>query len=132
MRSLERTFLDPIREGQRQNAPKCRLLKVRQKGSTPSEKEQSTNQVTKSSPCMNASPPGQNHKNVGIHPLHAFLPLDAKLNWVHFSPLFVMHESSLQMQACASQINKEHYNMLEMRHRTRKIATYSVQASPTR
>jgi hypothetical protein len=28
-------------------------------------------------------------------------------------PLLVMHESSLQMQDCASQIDKEHYNMLK-------------------
>jgi hypothetical protein len=34
-----------------------------------------------------------------------------------FSPLLVMHESRLYMQACASQIDKEHYNMLKMRHR---------------
>jgi hypothetical protein len=39
------------------------------------------------------------------------------MNWVLSSPLLVMHESSLQMQACASQIFKEHYNMLKLRHR---------------
>jgi hypothetical protein len=39
------------------------------------------------------------------------------MNWVLSSPLLVMHESSLQMQACASQIYKEHYNMLKLRHR---------------
>jgi hypothetical protein len=35
----------------------------------------------------------------------------------HLSPLLVMHESRLQMQVCASQIDKKHYNMLKMRHR---------------
>jgi hypothetical protein len=54
------------------------------------------------------------------------------LNSILFSPLLVMHESRLQMQACASQIDNEHYNMLEIRDRTSKIATYLVQASPTR
>jgi hypothetical protein len=39
------------------------------------------------------------------------------MNWVLSSPLLVMHESSLQMQACASQIYKEHNNMLKLRHR---------------
>jgi hypothetical protein len=39
------------------------------------------------------------------------------MNWVLFSPLLVMHESSLQVQACASQIYKETYNMLKLRHR---------------
>jgi hypothetical protein len=41
----------------------------------------------------------------------------AKMNWVLSSPLLVMHESSLQMQAYASEIYKEHYNMLKLRHR---------------
>jgi hypothetical protein len=58
--------------------------------------------------------------------------LMCKLNSILFSPLLVMHESRLQMQACASQIDNEHYNMLEIRDRTSKIATYLVQASPTR
>jgi hypothetical protein len=35
------------------------------------------------------------------------------MNWVLSSPLLAMHESSLQVQACASQIYKEHYNMLK-------------------
>jgi hypothetical protein len=56
---------------------------------------------------------------------NAFLPvyssLDAKFPWEHelgtFLPLFVMHESSLQMQASAFQTYKEHYNMLKLRHR---------------
>jgi hypothetical protein len=39
------------------------------------------------------------------------------MNWVLSSPLLVMHESSLQMQACASQIYKEHYNMPKLRRR---------------
>jgi hypothetical protein len=39
------------------------------------------------------------------------------MNWVLSSPLLVIHESSLQMQACASQICKEHYNMLKLIHR---------------
>jgi hypothetical protein len=39
------------------------------------------------------------------------------MNWVLSSPLLVMHESSLQMQACASQIYKEYYIMLKLRHR---------------
>jgi hypothetical protein len=34
------------------------------------------------------------------------------MNWILSSPLLVMHESSLQMQSCASQIYKEHYSML--------------------
>jgi hypothetical protein len=38
------------------------------------------------------------------------------MNWVLSSPLLVMHESSLQMHACASQIYNEHYNMLKLRH----------------
>jgi hypothetical protein len=50
-----------------------------------------------------------------------FSSLDCKtspgnMNWV-LPPLFVMHELSLQMQVCASQIYKEHYNMLKLRHR---------------
>jgi hypothetical protein len=54
--------------------------------------------------------------------IHLFVPIDATLplvmNWMHiFSPLLVIHESRLEMQACASQIDKEHYNMLKMRHR---------------
>jgi hypothetical protein len=40
-----------------------------------------------------------------------------KSPWKHelgtSSPLLIMHESSLQMQACASQIYKEHYHMLK-------------------
>jgi hypothetical protein len=39
------------------------------------------------------------------------------MNWVLSSPLLVMHESSLQKQAWASQIYKEHYDMLKWRHR---------------
>jgi hypothetical protein len=39
------------------------------------------------------------------------------MNWVLSSPLFVMYESCLQMQACASQIYKEHNNTLRLRHR---------------
>jgi hypothetical protein len=38
------------------------------------------------------------------------------MNWV-LPPLLVMHESSLQIQACVSQIYKEHYNVLKLRHR---------------
>jgi hypothetical protein len=55
-----------------------------------------------------------------------------KLNWMHFTPLLVMHESSLQMQAWASQIDNDHYKMLGMRHRASKIAQSSMQASLTR
>jgi hypothetical protein len=39
------------------------------------------------------------------------------MNCVLSSPLLVMHESSLQMQACASQIDKEHYNLLKIRRK---------------
>jgi hypothetical protein len=39
------------------------------------------------------------------------------MNWELLSPLLVMHESSLEVQACSSQIYKEHYNMLKWRHR---------------
>jgi hypothetical protein len=79
---------------------------------------------------MNASSP----LNKCISP--NFSSLDAKtppgnMNWVLSSPLLVMHESSLQMQACASQIYKEHYNMPKLRHR-QAIATMSAQALPTR
>jgi hypothetical protein len=40
-----------------------------------------------------------------------FLP-KARIGY-NLSPLLVMHESSLQMQECASQIDKDHYNMLK-------------------
>jgi hypothetical protein len=51
----------------------CRLLKVRQKGLTPSAKERKSNSGdTMSSSCMNASPPKQMH-------FSHFSPLDAKL-----------------------------------------------------
>jgi hypothetical protein len=60
------------------------------------------------------APPEQMHFS-HFSSLDAKLPLD--MNWVHSSPLLVMHESSLQMQACASQMYKEHYNMLKLRHR---------------
>jgi hypothetical protein len=39
------------------------------------------------------------------------------MNWVLSFPLLVMREWSIQMQACASQIYKEHYNLLKLRHR---------------
>jgi hypothetical protein len=81
------------------------------------------------------TPPKQMRANVGKL-LHAFRPLFLPIVMQDelgtFLPLLIMHESSLQMQAYASQIDKEHYNMLEMRHRTSKTTTYSVQASPTR
>jgi hypothetical protein len=43
--------------------------------------------------------------------LDAILPLETRIGY-YLSLLLVMHESSLQMQACASQIDIEHYNML--------------------
>jgi hypothetical protein len=59
--------------------------------------------------CMNASSP----LNKCISPK----TLPGNMNWVLSSPLLAMHESSLQMQSCASQIYKKHYNMLKFRHR---------------
>jgi hypothetical protein len=65
--------------------------------------------------CMNANSPEQMH-----FPQFFFrrckTPPGNK-NWVLSSPLLVMHESSLQMQACASQIYEEHCNMLKLRNR---------------
>jgi hypothetical protein len=46
------------------------------------------------------------------------------MNWVLSSPLLVMHESNLQIQACACQIYKEHYNMLKLRHRQARLPQF--------
>jgi hypothetical protein len=86
---------------------------VRQKGSTPSAKNTTKIQAKKSSQKHECKLP----LNKCISP--TFSSLDAKTPpYNHelgtFLPLLVMHESCLQMQACASQIYKEHYNMLKI------------------
>jgi hypothetical protein len=48
------------------------------------------------------------------------------MNWVLSSPLLVMHESILQMQACASQIYIEHYNVQKKRHDKQDSHTLST------
>jgi hypothetical protein len=60
---------------------------------------------------MNASTPWTNAFLPNFSSLVAKLPLET---WIGYfsSPLLVMHESSLQMQACANQIYKEHYILL--------------------
>jgi hypothetical protein len=143
-RSLERESLGPLRQGQQLNTTetKCsqrRLLKVRQKGSTPSAKEQSTKQVQATQRAPKAwmqVPPEQMHANSSSPPklsIPLFVPHNAKLSpllyKVHlipcyeletqFAPLLVTHESSQNenMQPIASQIDKIQHKMLHMSKR---------------
>jgi hypothetical protein len=108
---------------------------------------------TKSAQSMNASSPWTNAcKLTQVLPLNwvsiffsplmqrlsvqsAFIPQTCTLLPYYelktqFSPLLVMHESRLKW-AWASQIDNEHNNMLEMKHRAYKKAQISLQASPT-
>jgi hypothetical protein len=108
----------------------CWLLKVRQKGSTPSANEKTKIEKKRAPKCMNASSP----LNKCISPNFSYLDVKTppgNMNWVLPPPLLVIHESSLQMQACASQIYKEHRSMPKLRQ-TSKIATMWAQALPTR
>jgi hypothetical protein len=89
---------------------------VRQRGSTLLTKGHNENSGKKELPnAWMQAPPKQMHFSQFFFPWCETPP--GNMNWVLSSPLFVMHESSLQMQACASHIYTEHYNMLKLRHK---------------
>jgi hypothetical protein len=118
---LREKNLGPLRQGQWLDTTETKCSKIadslrwgkrarhnRQKSTTKIKRQRAPK-------CMSAIPPKQMHFSQ-IFSLDAKLP-PGNMNWVLSSPLLVMHESSLQIQACASQIYKEHYNMLKVRHR---------------
>jgi hypothetical protein len=132
-RSLERASIGPLKQGQGLNTTetKCSKLLTPQGeakgfdtiGKRAKRKAHSGDTTAPLQACnlpMNKCM--QNSSSPTELSIHLFVPIDATLplvmNWMHiFSPLLVIHESRLEMQACASQIDKEHYNMLKMRHR---------------
>jgi hypothetical protein len=117
---LSERDLGPLRQGQRLDTTEIKCSKV-----TDSSRwgKRARHHRQKSTTKIQAKKSSQKHQcklplNKCMSPNFSFL--DAKLpleTWIGYSPLLVMHESSLQMQACASKIYKEHYNMLKMRHR---------------
>jgi hypothetical protein len=86
----------------------CWLLKVRQKGLDTIGKRAQLKVRRKRAPKRMNMHECKLPLNKCISPkdssLDSKLPLEI---WIGYSPLLVMHESSLQMQACASQIYKE-------------------------
>jgi hypothetical protein len=114
--------LGPLRQGQWLDTTEIKCSRIadssrwgkrarhhRQKSTTRIQAKKSSQKHECQSPLNKCISPNFSSLDANTPPVN--------MNWVLCSPLLVMHESSLQMQACASQIYKEHYNMLKVRHR---------------
>jgi hypothetical protein len=112
---------DPLRQGQRLDTTEIKCSKIAdssrwgKRAQHHRQKSTTKIQAKKSSQMHESKLPLNKCISPNFSSLDAKLPLET---WIGYSPpLLVMHESSLQMQACASQIYKEHYIMLKLWHR---------------
>jgi hypothetical protein len=121
-RSLEWECLGPLRQGQRLDTTEIKCSKIAdssrwgKRARHHRQKSTTKIQAKKSSQMHECKiPPEQMHFSQNF--LSSMHTPPRIMNWVLSSPLLVMHESSLQILAYASQIYKERYNMLKLRHR---------------
>jgi hypothetical protein len=105
---LSEQDLGPLRQGQWLNTTEIKFSKIvdssrwGKRARHHQQKSTTKIQAKKSSQMHECKLPLNKCISLKFSFLDAHHP--GNMNWVRFSPLLVMHESSLQIQACASQI----------------------------